>query len=81
MPAGIGAEAMRSIIARVKRRDRLAVLGDRGIGFITLRARHPGITKALATLPPSAWNHGPRQNREQDRRIRVHDDPAAVLSN
>ena len=33
----------------------LAELDDRGIGFITLRARHPGMTKALATLPPSAW--------------------------
>ena len=33
----------------------LAELDDRKIGFITLRARHPGITKALATLPPSAW--------------------------
>jgi hypothetical protein len=84
MPAEIGAEAMRSIIARVKRRDRLAVLGeldDRGIEFITRRARHPGITKALATLPPSAWKPmalGRAGNKT--RRIRVHDDPAAVLS-
>ena len=30
----------------------LAELYDRGIVFITLRARHPGITKALAALPP-----------------------------
>jgi len=29
----------------------LAELDDRGIGFITLRARHPGITTALAALP------------------------------
>jgi hypothetical protein len=33
----------------------LAELDDRKIGFITLRARHPGITKALAALPPGAW--------------------------
>jgi len=32
-----------------------AVLDDRGIGFITLRARHPGVTKTLTALPPSAW--------------------------
>jgi hypothetical protein len=36
----------------------LAGLDDRGIGFITLRARHPGATKALAALhmipPPGA---------------------------
>src|SRR5712691_10406778 len=29
----------------------LADLDDRGIGFITLRARHPGVTKALAGRP------------------------------
>ena len=33
----------------------LAELDDRKIGFITLRARHPGITKTLAVLPASAW--------------------------
>src|SRR5205814_1063601 len=33
----------------------LAELDDREIGFITLRARHPGVTKALAALPPGAW--------------------------
>jgi hypothetical protein len=32
----------------------LAELDDRKIKFITLRARHPGITKALAALPASA---------------------------
>src|SRR5207248_10235293 len=32
----------------------LADLDDRQIGFITLRARHPGITKTLAALPASA---------------------------
>jgi hypothetical protein len=59
----------------------LAELDDRGIGFITLRARHPGLTKALATLPPSAWKPmalGRAGNKT--RRIRVHDDPAALLS-
>jgi hypothetical protein len=59
----------------------LAELDDRKIGFITLRARHPGITKTLAALPPGAWKPmtlGRAGNKT--RRIRVHDDPAAVLS-
>jgi hypothetical protein len=30
----------------------LAELDDRGAGFITLHARHPAITRALATCPP-----------------------------
>ncbi|MGC1288316.1 MAG: helix-turn-helix domain-containing protein, partial [Streptosporangiaceae bacterium] len=33
----------------------LAELDDRHIAFITLRARHPGVTAALAALPASAW--------------------------
>ncbi len=59
----------------------LAELDDRNIGFITLRARHPGITKALATLPASAWTSltlGRAGNKT--RRVQVHDDPAARLS-
>jgi hypothetical protein len=59
----------------------LAELDDRGVGFITLRARHPGITHALATLPASAWTSmtlGRAGNKT--RRIRVHDDPATALS-
>jgi hypothetical protein len=59
----------------------LAELDDRKIGFITLRARHPAITKALAALPASAWTSmtlGRAKNTT--RRIRVHDDPATPLS-
>jgi len=33
----------------------LIELDDRHIGFITLRARHPGVTAALAALLASAW--------------------------
>ena len=45
----------------------LAELDDRKIGFITLRARHPGVTRALAALPATAWTSGePRTSREQD---------------
>jgi len=59
----------------------LAELDDRHIGFITLRARHPGVTKALAALPASMWKPmtlGRAKNTT--RRIRVHDNPAAQLS-
>ena len=59
----------------------LAELDDRKIGFITLRARHPGVTRALAALPATAWtsvNLGRAGNKT--RRVRVHDDPAATLS-
>ena len=31
----------------------LAELDDRKIGFITLQARHPGVTKTLAACPPA----------------------------
>jgi hypothetical protein len=58
----------------------LAELDDRKIGFITLRARHPGVTKALAALPASAWTSmtlGRAGNKT--RRVQVHDDPAATL--
>jgi hypothetical protein len=59
----------------------LAELDDRKIKFITLRARHPGITKALAALPASAWTSmtlGRAGGRT--RRVKIHDDPAATLS-
>jgi Transposase DDE domain group 1 len=59
----------------------LAELDDRGIGFITLRARHPGVTKALAALPASAWaSMTLGRAKHTTRRVRVHDDPAATLS-
>src|SRR5205823_7782865 len=59
----------------------LAELNDRQIGFITLRARHPGITRALAALPATAWTStalGRAGNKT--RRIKVPDDPQANLS-
>ena len=59
----------------------LAELDDRGIGFITLRARHPGVTKTLAALPPSAWKSMTLGRAGgTTRRVKVHDDPAALLS-
>jgi hypothetical protein len=67
--------------SKLTTQPQLAELDDRGIGFITLRARHPAITAALAALPATAWTAmtlGRAKNTT--RRIRVHDDPAAQLS-
>jgi hypothetical protein len=59
----------------------LAELDDREIGFITLRARHPGVTTALAAPPATAWTSMTLGRAGgKTRRIRVHDDPAAQLS-
>jgi hypothetical protein len=59
----------------------LAELDDRKIGFITLRARHPGVTKALAALPATAWTSMTLGRAGgKTRRVKVHDDPAAQLS-
>jgi DDE family transposase len=59
----------------------LTELDDRGIGFITLRPRHPAITKALTALPATAWTPMTLgRAKKTTRRIRVHDNPAATLS-
>jgi Transposase DDE domain group 1 len=59
----------------------LAELDDRKIGFITLRARHPGTTKALAALPPAAWTSMTLGRAGgKTRRVKVHDDHATTLS-
>jgi len=59
----------------------LAELDDRHIGFITLRARHPGATAALTSLPASAWTPLTLDRaKNKTRRVKVHDNPAAALS-
>ncbi len=59
----------------------LAELDDRHIGFITLRARHPGVTAALAALPASAWTAMTLARAGgRTRRVKIHDNPAAQLS-
>jgi hypothetical protein len=59
----------------------LAELDDREIGFITLRARHPAITRQLAARPASAWTPMTLgRAKDTTRRVRVHDDPATTLS-
>ena len=59
----------------------LAELDDRHIGFVTLRARHPGVTAALAALPASAWTSMTLARAGgRTRRVKIHDDPATQLS-
>ena len=55
---------------------------ERGIGFITLRARTPKLTAALHALPASAWTSMTvARAGGKTRTVRVIDDPAAKLSN
>jgi hypothetical protein len=59
----------------------LAELDDRHITFITLRARAPSLTAALAALPAASWKPMTLARAgSRTRRVRVHDDPAATLS-
>ena len=67
--------------SKLTTQDQLAELDDRHIGFITLRARHPSVTAALAALPPAAWTPMTLARAgARTRRVRVHDDPATTLS-
>jgi hypothetical protein len=67
--------------SKVTTQDQLAALTDRGIGFITLRARTPKLTAALQTLPANAWTSMTvARAGGKTRTVRVIDDPAAKLS-
>ena len=68
--------------SKVTTQHQLAELTDRGIGFITLRARTPKLTTALHALPADAWTPMTiARAGGKTRRVRVIDDPAAKLSN
>lgn len=67
--------------SKVTTQAQLAELTDRGIGFITLRARTPKLTGALHALPAAAWTAMTiARAGGKTRRVRVIDDPAAKLS-
>jgi len=67
--------------SKVTTQTQLAELTDRGITFITLRARSPKLTAALQALPASAWTPMTiARAGGKTRRVRVIDDPAATLS-
>jgi transposase len=67
--------------SKVTTQAQLAELTDRGINFITLRARTPRLTAALHALPAGAWTAMTiARAGTKTRRVRVIDDPAAKLS-
>ena len=67
--------------SKVTTQHQLGELTERGIGFITLRARTPKLTAALHALPASAWTPMTiARAGGKTRRVRVIDNPAATLS-
>jgi hypothetical protein len=67
--------------SKVTTQTQLGELTDRGIGFITLRARTPKLTAHLHALPASAWTSmSVARAGGTTRTVRVIDDPAAKLS-
>jgi hypothetical protein len=67
--------------SKVTTQDQLWALTERGIGFITLRARTPKLTAALHALPAKAWTPMTvARAGGATRTVRVIDDPAAKLS-
>jgi hypothetical protein len=64
--------------SKVTTQDQLWALTERGIGFITLRARTPKVTAALHALPAKAWTSMTvARAGGKSRTVRVIDDPAA----
>ena len=67
--------------SKVTTQTQLGQLTDRGITFITLRARTPKLTAALHALPASAWTAMTiARAGGKTRRVRVIDTPAAKLT-
>jgi hypothetical protein len=67
--------------SKVTTQTQLGELTERGIGFITLRARTPTLTAHLRALPASAWTTMTvARAGGNTRRVKVIDDPAARLS-
>ena len=67
--------------SKVTTQTQLAELTERGIGFITLRARTPKLTAALQTLPAKDWTTMTvARAGGKARSVRMIDDPAAKLS-
>jgi hypothetical protein len=67
--------------SKVTTQAQLGELTERGIGFITLRARTPKLTQALHALPASAWTTlTVARAGGKTRRVQLVEDPAARLS-
>lgn len=67
--------------SKVTTQTQLGELTQRGIGFITLRARTPKLTAHLHALPTSAWTKlTVARAGGRTRRVQMIEDPAAKLS-
>jgi hypothetical protein len=67
--------------SKVTTQHQLGELTDRGIGFITLRARTPKLTAALHAIPAGTWTTLTiARAGGKTRRVRVIDDPATTLT-
>lgn len=67
--------------SKVTTQPQLGKLTERGIGFITLRARTPKLTAALHAAPASAWTAMTiARAGGKTRRVRVIENPTATLS-
>jgi len=67
--------------SKVTTQTQLGQLTERGITFITLRARTPKLTAALHALPANAWTAMTiARAGAKTRRVRVIDTPAAKLT-
>jgi len=67
--------------SKVTTQRQLSELTERGIGFITLRARTPKLSAALHAAPAGAWTAMTiARAGGKTRRVRIIDDPAATLS-
>jgi hypothetical protein len=67
--------------SRLTTQRQLWELTERGIKFITLRARSPKLTATLRALPSSAWSAFTVDRAGgKTRRVRLHENPAAKLS-
>ena len=67
--------------SKVTTQTQLGELTQRGIGFITLRARTPKLTAPLHALPTSAWTKlTVARAGGRTRRVQMIEDPAAKLS-
>jgi hypothetical protein len=67
--------------SKVTTQEELGKLTDRGIAFITLRARTPTLTRTLAAQPKDAWTPTTVDRAGGNtRRVQVIDDPCVKLS-
>jgi hypothetical protein len=80
--AATGADPVLLIFdSKVTTQAELGKLTERGIAFITLRARNPKLTAALDAQPTDAWTAITVERAGgKTRRVHVLDDPAATLT-